>query len=123
MLALYIDKEGSAEEKLGIYFDMYDVDKNNALDMKEIKKMITAIKSQVMCQTVAHCLANEIFELAIFAKVLLFSRSCSGNLTKMTMEMFLRMSLSRCSRRILTLSNTLQMLSFVAIQSNLSFHF
>ena len=54
LLALYIDKEGSAEEKLGIYFDMYDVDKNNALDMKEIKKMITAIKSQVMCQTVAH---------------------------------------------------------------------
>ena len=67
MLALYIDKEGSAEEKLGIYFDMYDVDKNNALDMKEIKKMITAIKSQVMCQTVAHCLSNEIFKLEIGA--------------------------------------------------------
>ena len=47
MLALYTDKEGTVEEKLGIFFDMYDVDKNNALDMKEIKKMITAIKSQV----------------------------------------------------------------------------
>ena len=54
MLALYTDKEGTAEEKLGIYFDMYDVDKNSALDMKEIKKMITAIKSQVLCQTVAY---------------------------------------------------------------------
>ena len=47
MLALYTDKEGTVEEKLGIFFDMYDVDKNNALDMHEIKKMITAIKSQV----------------------------------------------------------------------------
>ena len=54
MLALYKDKEGTAEEKLGIYFDMYDVDKNSALDMKEIKKMITAIKSQVLSQTVAY---------------------------------------------------------------------
>ena len=54
MLALYKDNEGTAEEKLGIYFDMYDVDKNSALDMKEIKKMITAIKSQVLCQTVAY---------------------------------------------------------------------
>ena len=54
MLALYKDKEGTAEEKLGIYFDMYDVDKNSALDMKEIKKMTTAIKSQVLCQTVAY---------------------------------------------------------------------
>ena len=51
MLALYTDKEGTAEEKLGIYFDMYDVDKNSALDMKEIKKMITAIKSQVLCHS------------------------------------------------------------------------
>ena len=50
MLALYTDKEGTAEEKLGIFFDMYDVDRNNALDMKEIKKMITAIKSQVLFQ-------------------------------------------------------------------------
>ena len=54
MLALYKDKEGTAEEKLGIYFDMYDVDKNSVLDMKEIKKMITAIKSQVLCQTVTY---------------------------------------------------------------------
>jgi len=46
MLALYTDKEGTAEEKLGIYFDMSDDGKNNALDMKEIKKMITAIKLQ-----------------------------------------------------------------------------
>ena len=47
MLALYTDKEGTPEEKLGIYFDMYDIDRNGALDMKEIKRMITAIKSQV----------------------------------------------------------------------------
>ena len=48
MLALYTDKEGTPEEKLGIYFDMYDIDRNGALDMKEIKRMITAIKSQVV---------------------------------------------------------------------------
>ena len=59
MLALNTDKEGTTEEKLGIYFDMYDVDRNSALDMKEIKKMITAIKSQVMCQTVVHRLTFE----------------------------------------------------------------
>ena len=44
----------SKADQLGIYFDMYDVDKNSALDMKEIKKMTTAIKSQVLCQTVAY---------------------------------------------------------------------
>ena len=75
MLALYKDKEGTAEEKLGIYFDMYDVDKNSALDMKEIKKMTTAIKSQVLCQTVAYikwdvsmgilCKADNIFPGAV----------------------------------------------------------
>ena len=47
-MALYTDKEGTPEEKLGIYFDMYDIDRNGALDMKEIKRMITAIKSQVV---------------------------------------------------------------------------
>ena len=111
MLALYKDKEGTAEEKLGIYFDMYDVDKNSVLDMKEIKKMITAIKSQVLCQTVA--LSNETFELVFFARLIISSsRSCSVNLRRTTMAMFPRMSSSRCSRRILTLSNTLQMPSF-----------
>ena len=88
MLALYTDKEGTPEEKLGIYFDMYDVDKNNALDMKEIKKMITAIKSQVMCQTVAHDFIK--WDFGIFARVIIsfqelfrkFEKDDNGNVSK-----------------------------------------
>ena len=98
MLALYTDKEGTPEEKLGIYFDMYDIDRNGALDMKEIKRMITAIKSQVVwtLPSINIC----------------FFRSSFANLRRTKMEMFQRMSLSRCSPRTPTLSNTSQMLSF-----------
>ena len=83
MLALYTDKEGTAEEKLGIFFDMYDVDKNNALDMKEIKKMITAIKSQVLSQM--RCLNWQIFARVIISFQELFrkfEKDDDGNVSK-----------------------------------------